>query len=118
MVRGEDCPLSAELASKEAINEYDYTVADLTRSRLRLAANQWVPDYRILISSVHVSEPNELEEPDRVAYFDDLMLVGQALCRISAPISPRATTGTLPRTGRSILTSVSVTCRQRKSPSA
>ena len=86
MVRGEDCPLCAELASKEAINEYGYTVADLTRSRLRLAANQWVPDYCILISSVHVSEPNELEEPDRVAYFDDLMLVGQAIERVYAPL--------------------------------
>jgi diadenosine tetraphosphate (Ap4A) HIT family hydrolase len=86
MARGEECPLCAEIASSEAINGYGYTVADLTRSRLRLAANQWVPGYCILISTAHVREPYELDKSVRDAYFDDLMLVGQAIERVNAPI--------------------------------
>src|SRR6476620_5763738 len=86
MVRGDDCPLCAELASDEVANAYGYTVADLTRSRLRLAANQWVPGYCILISHVHVREPFELDATDRHAYFDDLMVVGRAIERVYTPI--------------------------------
>lgn len=86
MVRGEDCPLCAELARDAAPNAHGYPVAELSRSRLRLAANQWVPGYCVLISHRHVREPYELEVADRNAFFDDLMLVGRALERVYEPI--------------------------------
>jgi hypothetical protein len=40
LVRGEQCPLCAEIASQEPVNPYGYTVADLGMSRLRLAVNR------------------------------------------------------------------------------
>ena len=86
MVRGEDCPLCVELAADDAPNAHGYPVAELSRSRLRLAANQWVPGYCVLISALHVREPFELEAIDRNAFFDDLMIVGRALERVYAPI--------------------------------
>jgi diadenosine tetraphosphate (Ap4A) HIT family hydrolase len=86
MVRGEDCPLCADIASKEFVNEHGYTVAELGRSRLRLAANQWVPGYSVLISTLHVCEPYELEDVDRMVFFDDMMRAGRALEQVFTPI--------------------------------
>ena len=79
LVRGEGCPLCAEVASNEPANEYGETIADLTVSRLRLASNQWVPGYCVLISKNHVREPFELERKTRIAFFEDLMRAGRAL---------------------------------------
>ena len=79
LVRGEGCPLCHELASGEPVNEHGWTVIDLAVSRLRLAANQWVPGYCVLICAIHVREPHELSQKDRTAFFDDLVRVGQAI---------------------------------------
>lgn len=85
LVRGEGVPLCAELASGAAETEHDRTVADLRLSRLRLAANQWVPGYRVLVCAVHVREPYELPKAEQVAFFDDLMRVGRALEAVFHP---------------------------------
>jgi hypothetical protein len=49
LVRGEDCPLCAKVRSTDAVDEHGYTIADLQLSRLRLASNQFVPGYCVLI---------------------------------------------------------------------
>ena len=79
LVRGENCPLCAEVASTNPINEHGYTVSDLTFSRLRLASNQSVPGYCILICKTHVREPYELTVQHRSAFFEDMMRAGSAL---------------------------------------
>jgi diadenosine tetraphosphate (Ap4A) HIT family hydrolase len=86
LVRGEDCPLCAEFATNAATNDHGYAVANLTISRLRLAKNQWVPGYCVLISAIHVREPYELGPNERAAFFDDLMRAGRAIERVSRPI--------------------------------
>jgi diadenosine tetraphosphate (Ap4A) HIT family hydrolase len=82
LVRGENCPLCAEAASTNPINEHGYTVADLTFSRLRLASNQSVPGYCILICKTHVREPYELTVQHRSAFFEDMMRAGSALEKV------------------------------------
>jgi diadenosine tetraphosphate (Ap4A) HIT family hydrolase len=82
LVRGENCPLCAEVASTNPKNEHGYTVSDLTFSRLRLASNQSVPGYCILICRTHVREPYELSSHDRSAFFEDMMRAGSALERV------------------------------------
>ncbi len=79
LVRGESCPLSAELRAPDAANEYGYPVADLDMSRLRLAANQAVAGYCVLICKQHVREPFQLSWPQRTLYFEDLMRAGRAI---------------------------------------
>ncbi|MGH2370652.1 MAG: HIT family protein [Chloroflexota bacterium] len=81
LVRGEGCPLCAELAANIQVNEHGYTIADLGLSRLRLAANQSVPGYCVLICRQHVREPYELSREARAIFFEDLMCAGQALER-------------------------------------
>ncbi|MFN8476121.1 MAG: HIT family protein [Anaerolineae bacterium] len=73
LVRGDDCPLCAEVAGVEPANEYGYTVADLAISRLRLAANQSVPGYCVLICHRHAREPFELSPEDRTLFFEDML---------------------------------------------
>jgi diadenosine tetraphosphate (Ap4A) HIT family hydrolase len=79
LVRGEGCPLCAEVASTQPSNEYGYTVADLSFSRLRLCANQYIKGYCVLICHKHVREPYELPEHERDIFFDDMMRTGLAL---------------------------------------
>jgi diadenosine tetraphosphate (Ap4A) HIT family hydrolase len=86
LVRGEDCPLCAEIASDATANEHGSAVVDLTVSRLRLAKNHWVPGYCVLISASHVREPYELGPNERAAFFDDLMRAGRAIERVYRPI--------------------------------
>lgn len=85
LVRGEGCPLCAEVASHAAANEHGAMVADLTVSRLRLAANQWVPGYCVLICTMHVREPHVLARADSVAFFEDLVRAGQAIETVYRP---------------------------------
>ena len=73
LVRGDDCPLCAEVAGVAPANEYGYTIADLAMSRLRLAANQWVPGYCVLICHKHAREPFELSPEDRALFFEDML---------------------------------------------
>jgi diadenosine tetraphosphate (Ap4A) HIT family hydrolase len=82
LVRGEGCPLCAAIASDEASDPHGYTVADLSMGRLRLAANQSLPGYCILLCHRHVREPYELASRERVRFFEDMMQAGQALERV------------------------------------
>jgi diadenosine tetraphosphate (Ap4A) HIT family hydrolase len=81
LVRGEGCPLCAELRSAEPANRHGYTIADLRLSRLRLAANQFPPGYCVLICARHVVEPYHLPPAERALFLDDLMDVARALER-------------------------------------
>jgi diadenosine tetraphosphate (Ap4A) HIT family hydrolase len=86
LVRGEDCPMCAELARGDEVDALGYTVADLAISRLRLGANQSVRGYCVLICHRHVREPYHLGPADARRFFDDLMRAGAAMERIFQPI--------------------------------
>lgn len=86
LVRGNGCPLCADLATHEPASAEGYTVADLDHSRLRLAANQWVTGYCVLICNTHVREPFELRADERAQFFGDLMLAARALDQVFTPI--------------------------------
>jgi len=79
LVRGESCPLCAEVTSTQPFNEYGYTVADLSFGRLRLCANQYIKGYCVLICHKHVREPYELPPDEREQFFNDMMRAGLAL---------------------------------------
>ena len=85
LVRGQDCPLCAAVASEEAVDEHGYTVADLAISRVRLAANQYVRGYCVVICKKHVREPYELDEGDLESFFTDVMRVGRTLDDVFKP---------------------------------
>lgn len=81
LIRGEDCPLCAEVQSTHVENEHGLTIADLRISRLRLARNQYVKGYCVLICRQHVREPYELSPAERNLFFEDMCAVGVALER-------------------------------------
>lgn len=85
LVRGEHCPLCAEIASSERANAYGITIGDLSFSRLRLAANQGVTGYCVLICQKHVREPYDLNDTERALYFDDMMRTAKALEQVFKP---------------------------------
>jgi diadenosine tetraphosphate (Ap4A) HIT family hydrolase len=86
LVRGEGCPVCVEVASAEASNEEGSFVADLELSRLRLAANQFVPGYCVLLCRRHVREPYDLTREERAMFFEDMARAGQALDRVFSPL--------------------------------
>jgi len=86
LVRGEGCPLCAELSQPDRANPHGFPVAELQGSRLRLAANQAVPGYCVLICRRHVREPFVLPSEEQVQYWQDLMRVGQAIEAVFEPI--------------------------------
>jgi diadenosine tetraphosphate (Ap4A) HIT family hydrolase len=86
LIRGEECPLCAECRSSEPINEYGYTITDLSLSRLRLARNQFVPGYCVLICAKHVQEPYHLTFEERSLFFDDMLRAAQAIERVFNPV--------------------------------
>ncbi len=86
LVRGEGCPLCAEMASGIQANEYFHKVADLAISELRLAANQNVRGYCVLVCKKHVREPYELRSVERAIFFEDMMSSALALERVFQPI--------------------------------
>ncbi len=81
MVRGEDCPLCAEVTSTQPDNKFGLTITDLQFSRLQLARNQYVQGYCVLICHKHVREPYELTSVERMMFFEDMCRVGSALER-------------------------------------
>ena len=85
LVRGETCPLCSELTLNEYVNAHGYTIADLSLSRLRLAANQSVPGYCVLVCKKHVRELYHLSQEEQLLYFNDLMRVAQAIERVFNP---------------------------------
>src|SRR5262245_50364131 len=86
LVRGESCPLCQELQSAVPVNQYGITITDLPMSRLRLAGNQFVRGYCVLICKRHVQEPYHLPRTQYLQFFDDMALVGQALERVFQPL--------------------------------
>lgn len=85
LVHGEGCPLCAEVVSTVQANEYGYTITDLNLSRLRLATNQFVTGYCVLISKRHVREPYDLSDGERSLFFEDMMYAARALERVFSP---------------------------------
>jgi diadenosine tetraphosphate (Ap4A) HIT family hydrolase len=86
LVRGDGCPLCAEVESGEPANQHGYFVATLDASRLRLQMNQYVSGYCVLISTIHVREPYELPPAERARYFEDLMRAARALGQVFLPV--------------------------------
>ena len=86
LVRGEACPLCQELESPFQVNAYGITIADLPMSRLRLASNQFVPGYCVLICTQHVQEPYHLSRSACLQFFADMTLTAQALEQVFQPI--------------------------------
>jgi diadenosine tetraphosphate (Ap4A) HIT family hydrolase len=87
LVRGEDCPLCAEARAAPGYRtDEGHWIADLAVSRLRLAANQWVPGYCVLLCTRHVVEPHELAAADREAFFADVLRAARALQRVFRPV--------------------------------
>jgi diadenosine tetraphosphate (Ap4A) HIT family hydrolase len=86
LVRGEGCPVCEELSSDDPGNGEGFFIADLDFSRLRLAANQYVTGYCILLCRRHVREPYELTREERSLFFEDMMRAGQALDRVFTPL--------------------------------
>lgn len=82
LIRGDGCPLCSVVQAAEIDDPYGYFVADLEGGRLRLAADQHLPGYCLLISKKHVREPYELEREERTAFFEDMSRVGEALERV------------------------------------
>lgn len=86
LVRGEGCPVCAEIEPRESVNNEGLFVADLRMSRLRLQKNQFVPGYCVLLCHLHVREPYDLDDQDRSLFFDDMMRVGRALDTVFTPL--------------------------------
>ena len=82
LVRGEGCPLCRVVQATQVDDKHGFFVADLSSGRLRLAADQHLPGYCLLISRNHVREPHELDRQERIAFFEDLSRVGEALERV------------------------------------
>jgi diadenosine tetraphosphate (Ap4A) HIT family hydrolase len=86
LARGVHCPVCQELQSTVPVNEYGTTITDLPMSRLRLASNQFVRGYCVLICKRHVQEPYHLPRTQYLQFFADMTLVGQALDRVFQPL--------------------------------
>ena len=82
LVRGDGCPLCADIENAEPSNPFTFLVADLGVGHLRLARNQHLPGYCVLIARQHVREPHELTAPDRAAFFEEMVRAGAALERV------------------------------------
>ena len=80
LVRGENCPACAEVASVGRDNSEGYFVADLGVSRLRLQREQHVPGWCVLLLRRHVREPHELPS-----------ILGNIVPHLHAHIQPRTT---------------------------
>jgi diadenosine tetraphosphate (Ap4A) HIT family hydrolase len=80
LVRGEGCPLCLDEVA-EPDNPFSILIADLPSGYLRLARDQYLPGYCVLIHKQHVREPHELSDQDRAAFFEDMLRAGEALER-------------------------------------
>lgn len=76
---GDDCPMCADLGKPDQVNDYGYPIAELSFSRFRLAMNQGVPGYAVLICNQHAVEPFYLSEEDSIRFFNDMRQAGGAL---------------------------------------
>jgi diadenosine tetraphosphate (Ap4A) HIT family hydrolase len=85
LVAGEECPMCEAIGVEEPIDRYGYTIADMRISRLRLARNQYVSGYCVLICRKHVREPYFLAPHEQTAFFQDLMQAAKALDMVYHP---------------------------------
>jgi diadenosine tetraphosphate (Ap4A) HIT family hydrolase len=83
LIRGESCPLCAEIQSGST--EEGFVVARLQISHLRLMRNQFLPGYSVLVCTLHAAEPYHLTAEEQVSFFQDLMRAARALDRVFAP---------------------------------
>jgi diadenosine tetraphosphate (Ap4A) HIT family hydrolase len=86
LVQGTDCPLCQECSSEMSYSPHGYTVATLRISQLRLAMNQFVAGYCVLICTQHVQEPYHLSPQDQAVFFEDMMHAAQALEQVFHPV--------------------------------
>ena len=84
-VRGDECFFCTELNERVESNELFIRIADLQVSQLRLATDQTVRGYCVLIATTHVTEPFELGVSGSRAYFEDLMLAARVLTKVFEP---------------------------------
>jgi diadenosine tetraphosphate (Ap4A) HIT family hydrolase len=85
LVDGTACPI-CQVSGGEAANEFDFYVARLPLSTVRLSRNQRAPGYTLVYCSRHVTEPHELSAEGRRDFFEDVVAVGEALQRIYRPL--------------------------------
>jgi diadenosine tetraphosphate (Ap4A) HIT family hydrolase len=81
LVLGDGCPLCAAFVNAGFEDEHGFTIADLQISRLRLARNQDVQGYCVLICHRHIREPYELSVHEQAMFFEDMCRAGLALER-------------------------------------
>ena len=67
-------------------NPHGYPIANLTISRLDLMKSQFVPGACVLYCCQHVTEPYELSQEERQAFFEDLTQSAKALAGVFRPI--------------------------------
>ncbi len=61
------------VGQQSRVNDYGYMITDLSLNQLRLAKNQFVPGYGVLISTKHIQEPFHLPSGERALFFDDMI---------------------------------------------
>jgi diadenosine tetraphosphate (Ap4A) HIT family hydrolase len=86
LVRGDNCPMCAEISSVGTVDDRSLIVADLAVSRLRLADNQGVEGYCLLMSRRHVCKIYDLSEEEQHQYFGDLVRSARTLERVYQPV--------------------------------
>ncbi len=84
LLRGEDCPACAEIAT--GTTDEGFIVARLQLSQLRLMRNQFVPGYSVLVCTRHVPEPHHLSPDEQTLFFQDLVRASRGLERAYAPV--------------------------------
>jgi diadenosine tetraphosphate (Ap4A) HIT family hydrolase len=84
LVRGEGCPLCETLSS--GASDEEPLISQLQISQLRLASNQYVPGYCVLVCTRHVAEPWELSSDEQRWFFEDLSRAGSAIQRAMSPV--------------------------------
>jgi diadenosine tetraphosphate (Ap4A) HIT family hydrolase len=83
LVRGDGCPLCAEVGKEE--NDFSLLVERLETSNLRLIRNQYVPGYCCLIFREHACELHELSAEKQTALIRDLARAGAAIAQLFKP---------------------------------
>jgi len=86
LVRGDDCPKCADLVDDRTVDAYVHTIADLSMSHLRLAANQAVLGYCVTICHRLDRDPYHLSREEQTFFFGDLMRSARALDAEPRPV--------------------------------
>lgn len=81
MHRGEDCPMCAQRVERAEVDDYGYTIAEMPSGALRLAIDQFVLGYSVLVCNQHGPEPYSLSDEDGAAFMRDVTVAGRAIER-------------------------------------